>query len=83
MLLATIQPLLAGAAAPPAAPPVAPVAIAPTPVNFALSPGTTNPDQLINYSARTGKTLYENGKSKHMSDEEDKFDLKVMQVVRF
>ncbi len=82
-LLAAIQPLLAGAAAPPGAAPVPPAAAAPPAVAFALSPGTTNPDQLIDYSTRTGQTLYDTGKSKLMDDEEDKFDLKVTQVVRF
>ena len=82
-LLAAIQPLLAGAAVPPAAPtPGAVPAPAPT-VIFALTPGTTNPEQLIDYSTRTGQTLYDNGKSKLMDDESEKFDLKVTQVVRF
>ena len=81
-LLAAIQPLLAGAAPPPGAAPVA-AAAAPAAVPFALSPGTTNPDQLIDYSTRTGQGLYDTGKSKLMDDEEDKFDLKVTQVVRF
>ena len=69
------QPLLAGT---PAAPGVA-VAPAsdPAAVTFALSPGTTNPDQLINYSTRTGQSLYETGKSKLMDEEGEKFDLKV------
>ena len=82
-LLAAIQPLLAGAAAPPAA--AAPgAAPAPVPtVTFALTPGTTNPEQLIDYSTRTGQTLYDTGKSKLMDDESEKFDLKVTQVVRF
>ena len=70
-LLATIQPILAGAAAPPGAAPVA-AAAAPAAVTFALSPGTTNPDQLIDYSTRTGQSLYDTGKSKLMDDEEDK-----------
>ena len=82
-LLAAIQQLLAGAAAPPGAAPVPPAAAAPPAVAFALSPGTTNPDQLIDYSTHTGQTLYDTGKSKLMDDEEDKFDLKVTQVVRF
>jgi hypothetical protein len=81
-LLAAIQPLLAGAAAPPGAAPVA-AAAAPAAVPFTLSPGTTNPEQLIDYSTRTGQSLYNTGKSKLMDDEEDKFDLKVTQVVRF
>ncbi len=49
-LLQAIQSLLAGAGA---ALPVA--AFAPQPVTFALSPGTTNPDQLIDYSICMGK----------------------------
>ena len=81
-LLAAIQPLLAGAA-PPGAAPVPAAAAAPLAVTFALSPGTTNPDQLIDYSTRTGQTLYDTGKSKLMDNEEEKFDLKVTQVVRF
>jgi hypothetical protein len=81
-LLAAIQPLLAGAAAAPGAAPAA-AATAPAAVSFALSPGTTNPDQLIDYSTRTGQSLYDTGKSKLMDDEENKFDLKVTQVVRF
>ena len=83
-LLAAIQPLLASVAAPPSAAPVPAAAATLTPaVAFALSPGTTNPDQLIDYSTRTGQSLYDTGKSKLMDDEEDKFDLKVTQVVRF
>jgi hypothetical protein len=82
-LLAAIQPLLAGAAAAPAV--IVPgAATAPVPtVTFALSPGTTNPDQLIGYSSQTGQTLHDTGKSKLMDDEGEKFDLKVTQVVRF
>ena len=82
-LLAAIQPLLAGAAAPPGAAPVPAAAAAPAAVTFALSPGTTNPDHLIDYSTCTGQSLYDTGKSKLMDDEEEKFDLKVTQVVRF
>jgi hypothetical protein len=73
----------AGAAAPPGAPPVPAAAPAIPVITFALSPGTTNPDQLIDYSTRTGQSLYYTGKSKLMDDEEEKFDLKVTQVVRF
>ncbi len=82
-LLAAIQPLLAGAAEPLGALPVQIPAAAPPAITFALSPGTTNPDQLIDYSTRTGQSLYDTGKAKLMDDEEDKFDLKVTQVVRF
>ncbi len=77
-LLQAIQPLLAGAVV---APPVA--ATAAQPVTFALSPGTTNPDQLIDFSTRTGQALYDTGRAKLMDDESEKFDLKVTQVVRF
>ena len=77
-LLQAIQPFLAGTAV---SPPVA--ASAPQPVTFALSPGTTNPDQLIDFSTRTGQALYDTGRAKLMDDETAKFDLKVTQVVRF
>ena len=76
-LLAAIQPLLAGAAGPPGAPPVPIPVAAPPVITLALSQGTTNPDQLIDYSTRTGQSLYNTGKSKLMDDEEDKFDLNV------
>ena len=77
-LLQAIQPLLAGADAASSF-----AAAAPQPVAFALSPGTTNPDQLIDFSTRTGQTLYDTGRAKLMDDESEKFDLKVTQVVRF
>ena len=82
-LLATIQPLVAGAAATPGAAPIPAAATVPPAANFALSPGTTNPDQLIDCSTHTGQRLYDTGKSKLMDDEEEKFDLKATQVVRF
>ena len=63
-LLQVIQPLLAGAAV---APPVA--ANAPQLVIFALSPGTTNPDLLIDFSTRTGQALYDTGRAKLIDDE--------------
>ena len=80
-LLQAIQTL--AAAAPAGAIPPAQAAPAAPAVTFALSPGTTNPDQLIDYSTRTGQALYDTGKSKLMEAEEEKFDLKVTQVVRF
>ena len=80
-LLAVIQPLLAANA--PDAALVQPAPAALNAVTFALSPGTTNPDQLIDYSNRTGQSLYDTGKSKLMGDEGEKLDLKVTQVVRF
>ena len=43
-----------------------PVAPAATSVTFALSPGPTYPDQLIDFSTQTGQALYENGKAKLM-----------------
>ena len=76
-LLQGIQPLLATSSA---TSPVA--AAAPQLVTFAL-PGTTNPDQLIDFSTRTGQALYDTGRAKLMDDEAEKFDLKVTQVVRF
>ncbi len=82
-LLAAIQPLLAGAAAAPGAAPILAAATVPPAVTFALSPGTTNPDQLIDCSTHTGQRLYDTGKSKLMDDEEEKFDPKATQVVRF
>jgi hypothetical protein len=80
-LLQAIQTL--AAAAPAGAIPPAQAAPAAPAVTFALSPGTTNPDQLIDYSTRTGQALYDTGKSKLMEAEEEKFDLKATQVVRF
>ena len=77
-LLQAIQPLLVGAIV---APPVA--ATTSQPVTLALSPGTTNPDQLIDYSTCMGQALYDTGRAKLMDDESEKFDLKVTQVVRF
>ncbi len=68
-LLAAIQPLLASAATPPSAAPVPAAAATVTPaVAFVLSPGTTNTDQLIDYSTCTGQSLYDTGKSKLMDD---------------
>jgi hypothetical protein len=63
------------------APPVA--ASAPQHVTFSLSPGTTNPDQLIDFSTCTGQALHDTSRAKLMDDESKKFDLKVTQVVRF
>jgi hypothetical protein len=63
-LLRAIQTL--AAAAPAGAIPPAQAATTTTAVTFALSPGTTNPDQLIDYSTRTGQALYDTGKSKLM-----------------
>jgi hypothetical protein len=59
-LLAVIQPLLAANAPDAAQGQPAPAAL--NAVTFALSPGTTNPDQLIDYSNRTGQSLYDTGK---------------------
>ncbi len=69
-LLATIQPLLAGAAATSNAVPIPASATVLPAVTFALSPGTTNSDKLIDYSTHTGQNLYDTGKSKLMDDEE-------------
>ena len=80
-LLAAIQPFLA--ANTPDAAQGRPAPAVQNAVTFALSPGTTNPDPLIDYSNRTGQSLYDTGKSKLMDNEEEKFDLKVTQVVRF
>ena len=77
-LLQAIQPLLVGAVV---APPVSTTTA--QSVTFALSPGTTNPDQLIDFSNRAGQALYDTGRAKLMDDESEKFDLKVTQVVRF
>ena len=63
-LLQVIQPLLAGAAV---AQPVA--ANAPQLVTLVLSPGTTNPDQLIDFSTRTGQALHDTGRAKLIDDE--------------
>ena len=77
-LLQSTQPLLAqGGAAPPAA------ATASQPVTLVLTLGTTNPDQLIDFSTRSGQALYDAGRAKLMDEEHEKFDLKVIQVVRF
>ncbi len=77
-VLQAIQPLLAGAGA---GPPDS--ATAPQPVTFALSSGTTNPEQLIDFSTCTGQALYDTGRGKLMDDESEKFDLKITQIVRF
>jgi hypothetical protein len=80
-LLQAIQTL--AKAAPAGATPLAPVAPAAVTVTFTLSPGTTNPDQLIDFLTCTGQALYETGKSKLMEAEDNRFDLMVTQVVRF
>ena len=50
---------------------------APTPVNFATSPGTADVDQLIDYSTKRGSALYEQGVRELASP----FDLKSEQCV--
>ena len=52
-------------------------------MTFVLSPGTTSPDQLIDFSTRMGQALFDAGRAKLMDDQSEKFDLKVTQVVRF
>ena len=65
----TIKPLLVQACATPPA-----VAVALQPVSFALTPGITNPDQLMDISNWTAQALYNASKAKLMDDESKKYD---------
>lgn len=73
VLTQALTALTNAAAAPPA--PVPAVPAAPAAVTFATTPGTTNQDDLIDYSTRYGAALYEYGAKGLYEKDEEKFDL--------